>query len=89
MNYLPDEVFDNFILIDQNYFSESDQTLLIEDILFLEKKLEPYGILKNLESPSLLMTQNIDTLALFHLWQSELFAIKFFKEYSKFLPKKT
>ena len=79
MNYTSDELFNKIYLKNESYLNENERVKIIEDLIYLQNKLEPYGIIKNHTMDELMVAEAID-LYLLHTWQNEFFSIKFFNE---------
>ena len=82
MNYTSDELED---IVYYGSPFEINIDKLIEDLVFLQDKLHPLGVLKDLKSEGLGVF-DVKTLVLVHKLQSDLFAMKFFKECSNEPP---
>jgi hypothetical protein len=78
MNYTSDQLQD-IVLLNHSFSNDVDVKKIIDDLVFLQKKLEPMGVIKSIRVDSL-HHLDLKTLVLLHKWQSDLFAMKHFKE---------
>ena len=79
MNYTTDQLFDKVILNGDSYFSEYEKELIIEDIVHLQILAHPMGVVNDSHINKLDELSN-KSLYLIHIWQNEIYAMKFFKE---------
>ena len=82
MNYTSEELFDKVILNDNSFLSEYEREKIVEDLLYLQGLLHPYGILKETSVEKLILLDS-SSLVSIHTWQNEMFAIKHFRECGK------
>lgn len=82
MNYTSDELFNKVILNDKSYLTEYEREKIVDDLVYLEALLHPYGILKETSVEKLILLDS-SSLVSIHIWQNELFAIKHFRECGK------
>lgn len=85
MHYTSDQLQD-IVFLNNNIFDEQlIVEKIIDDLLFLQKKLHPMGVVKHI-APEGLIHLDIKTLALLHKWQFDMFTMKHFKECSRNPP---
>lgn len=86
MHYSSEYLFEKYIIKKNRDINVFIVKNIIEDLVYLQQKLSPFGVLNNTTIYELLEL-DIESLVSIHCLQTELFAIKFFQEHSKPIPR--